>query len=65
MKQSDKKVEPDRRAFLKLAGVGTVAGGAALVSSSGPADAAEVEASSGRLYRETDHVRRVYDLARF
>ncbi|MCB1882689.1 MAG: formate dehydrogenase [Geminicoccaceae bacterium] len=55
-----------RRRFLKLAGLGTAASGAALLAGSGAAKAAApaaTEAAKG--YRVTDHVRRVYDLARF
>ncbi len=53
-----------RREFLKLAGLGTVLGGAALATS-GTASATEAvdEAASG--YRETAHVKTYYDLARF
>ena len=54
----------DRRSFLKLAGLGTVAGGAALVAGDKTADAAtETKSQSG--YRETDHVKTYYELARF
>lgn len=57
------KAAPDRRAFLRLAGLGTVATGAALVTGEA-ADAAPVE-PAGSGYRETDHVRAVYAAARF
>lgn len=65
MKQFDKKVDADRRSFLKFAGAGTVAGGAALVSSV-PAQAAvqDQDTRDGR-YQETEHVRRFYELSRF
>ena len=53
----------DRRDFLKLAGLGSVAGGAALVAGKDAA-AADVD-TSGRGYRETDHVRKYYELAKF
>jgi hypothetical protein len=53
----------DRRSFLKLAGAGAAAGGAALVSGDKEVAAAEVK-SGETLYRETDHIRRYYELAR-
>lgn len=53
----------DRRGFLKLAGLGGIAGGAAMVAG-GEAEAAEKQ-TSGRGYRETDHVRKYYELAKF
>ena len=56
-------VQTDRRSFLKLAGLGSVAGGAALVSGSDKAEAASAPAGSG--YRETDHVKTFYQSARF
>jgi hypothetical protein len=63
--QQDKKREAvaDRRRFLKLAGTGVAAGGAALFAAEEKAEAAEAKAGSA-LYRETDHVRRYYELAR-
>jgi uncharacterized RmlC-like cupin family protein len=57
----------DRRDFLRTASVGAVAGvGAAAVGldSEAEAHAHETTARDGR-YRETAHVRRVYDLSRF
>lgn len=68
MKQSDAK-EPtaDRRSFLKLAGASVVGGGAAVVASVTPASAAAEGAapSADGGYRETEHVRRYYELAKF
>jgi anaerobic selenocysteine-containing dehydrogenase len=54
-----------RRDFLKLAG-GSAAGGVAAVAAAGvaPAEAASAEAERS-CYRETDHIRKVYELARF
>ena len=54
----------DRRAFLMRAGL--TAGGVAAVGLTDQAEAAvpDAKASKGR-YRETAHVRRVYDLSRF
>ena len=68
MKQTDKTAATaDRRAFLKLAGAGAVTGGAALVGASGwSAEAAAPTTAGGQdtLYRETEHVKRYYELAR-
>lgn len=65
---SETKIRPaDRRAFLKLAGLGSVAGGVALgVKAASAAVAPATEAKGDSLgYRETEHVRTVYRLARF
>ena len=64
MKERDRKSVP-RRDFLKLAGLGGVAGAAAAVGASQGAEAAasaEGKRSSG--YRETAHVRKFYELSR-
>ena len=63
MKQTKTEVVADRRSFLKLAGAGAAAGGAALIAGEKKAVAAEA-APTTTLYRETDHVRRYYELAR-
>ena len=63
MKQNKKEAVADRRSFLKLAGAGVAAGGAALVTGEKPAEAATAETKQ-QLYRETDHIRRYYELAR-
>lgn len=55
----------DRRAFLKLAGLGVASGGAALASAVKPAEAVAPEADRDALYRETEHVKTYYKLARF
>jgi len=59
------KVETDRRGFLKLAGLGTVAGGAAIASTVTSANAKDVELSTASGYRETEHVKTFYESARF
>ena len=64
MKQPRDRALTDRRGFLKLAGIGAVAGGTALVTGAATS-AAEETGTSDRLYRETDHVRTFYDTARF
>ena len=55
---------PGRRDFLKLAGVGTVAGGTALLAGR-PAKAAAADGPEGRGYRKTKHVKQYYDLVKF
>lgn len=62
MKKTDEKAVTDRRSFLKLAGAGVAASGAA-VAGTNHATAAKGKATGG-LYRETDHVKRYYELAR-
>jgi anaerobic selenocysteine-containing dehydrogenase len=63
MKQSKKEAVADRRSFLKLAGAGAAAGGAALIGAEKKAQAGETKPTTG-LYRETEHIRRYYELAR-
>ena len=65
MPDRDEKVAADRRNFLKLAGVGTLTGGAALALGRTEADASEAPSKDGKSYRETDHVKTFYDTARF
>lgn len=65
MKTGKRQVEDavaDRRSFLKLAGASAAAGGAALLPAA--AVAAEGARETTSLYRETEHVRRYYELAR-
>jgi len=54
----------DRRGFLKLAALGAVGGGAAAAAGAGAASAAAKPEAKGQLYRETEHVRKYYELAR-
>ena len=68
MKRSDKKgAKADRRSFLKLAGAGVMGSGAALATAAAvmPAEASSDAAAEGTTYRETDHVKRYYELAKF
>jgi hypothetical protein len=53
-----------RRDFLKLAGLGTLSGAAVVAAGTPPAEA-KSEAPQGDGYRETAHVKKVYELARF
>ena len=63
-KQADGSgVAPDRRGFLKLAGLGAVASGATLVA--GSQAKADVRSPTSAGYRETEHVKRFYETARF
>jgi hypothetical protein len=62
--ESEEKAVAARRDFLKLATVGTVLGGAA-IAVGGKAQAAAPSETRGSGYRETDHIRTYYDLARF
>lgn len=55
-----------RRDFFRKAGAGTLGIAAAgFAVGVGPATAASAAAPAHSGYRETDHVRRVYELARF
>ena len=53
-----------RRDFLKLAGLGSLSGVAAVAAGTTPAEATS-EPPQGDGYRETAHVKKVYELARF
>ena len=63
MKQAKKEAVTDRRSFLKLAGASAAAGGAAAITGETSAQAGEVKPRPS-LYRETEHIRRYYELAR-
>jgi hypothetical protein len=52
----------DRRNFLKLAGAGIVGAGAAAVAVPAVAEETKTDAQGG--YRESEHVKRYYALAR-
>ena len=66
MKKDQNSSIEARRSFLKLASVGAVASGVAAVAGSEKAEASETGAeTASRGYRATEHVRKVYDLARF
>ena len=64
MRDDTSKPKESRRDFLKLAGVGTLAAGAAAVAGE-TAQAAEADQAAGEGYRETKHVKTYYALARF
>lgn len=63
-KGSDRSSVP-RRDFLRLAGLGSVAGAAAAVSTAEQAEAAPTDTGKSAGYRETPHVKRYYELAKF
>ena len=63
MSKSKKDAVADRRNFIKLAGA-TAAGAGATVATAGHAQASAKAAEVEGGYRETEHVKRYYDLAR-
>jgi len=65
MKAKCDRVKADRRSFLKLAGAGAVTGGAVLVGGKSVAEASTAADETGRLYKETDHIKTYYELARY
>jgi nitrous oxide reductase len=65
MKKDEKAKTAQRRDFLKLAGLGTLAGAAAVGGTGRKAQAATTKAPSGAGYQETEHVKKAYELSRF
>ncbi len=66
MSEPKEAKKAQRRDFLRLAGLGTLAGAAAAVGSAPqPAEAAETKTSTDSDYQVTEHVKKVYDLSRF
>ena len=55
----------NRRDFLKLAGMGAVASAAVLTVAGKQAEAGEKAGKGRPLYRETDHVKKFYETAKF
>lgn len=51
--------------MLRLAGLGGVAGAAAIAGAAGKSEAARKAENKGAGYRETEHVRTYYELAKF
>lgn len=64
LNEDEKVTQASRRNFLKIASVGSVAGGAALVMGS-PANAEVVTPKRGAGYVKSEHVQTYYDLAKF
>ncbi len=65
MSDRNDKTTADRRSFLKLAGIGTLTGGAAMAIGGSPVKAAAELARDDSSYRESEHVKTYYELARF
>jgi hypothetical protein len=65
MKAKKEQQRVARRDLLKFAGLGSVAGAAALTSAGAGKEAAAAEPTKDSGYRETKHVRTYYDLAKF
>ena len=65
MSRHSKGSGSDRRDFLKLAGLGTLTGGAALLAKGQAQAAVRDDDQKGDLYRETEHVKTYYELAKF
>lgn len=63
MSDRNEKSSADRREFLKLAGIGALTGGAAMAMGKNDAEALSDEAQTGQ-YRESEHVKTYYKLAR-
>jgi anaerobic selenocysteine-containing dehydrogenase len=64
MKKDKEATAAKRRDFLKLAGLGTV-GAVASAAAAAPVQAKEEPSTRGAGYRETPHVKKAYELARF
>lgn len=54
-----------RRELLKFAGLGSVAGAAAIAAGAGQSESASAAEEKSSGYRETEHVRTYYELAKF
>lgn len=65
MASKSEEVKTDRRGFLKFAGIGSVAGGAALVTGKAAEASEQTAEPTGSGYSETDHVKSFYAAARF
>ena len=65
MKTTEDSQKVARRDLLKLAGLGGVTGAALMASSTAKAGAAVEESRKDSGYRETEHVRTYYELAKF
>jgi anaerobic selenocysteine-containing dehydrogenase len=64
MKKDKEATAAKRRDFLKLAGLGSV-GAVASAAAAAPVQAKEEPSARGAGYRETPHVKKAYELARF
>lgn len=59
------KAKAGRREFLKLASLGAVTGGVAMAMGQTRAEADEALSDTSAGYRETEHVKKYYELAKF
>ena len=65
MAQRPRRNKAKRRDFLKLVGLGSLAGAATAVTGGKTPEAQAAEKPQGPGYRETAHVRKYYDTAKF
>jgi hypothetical protein len=65
MKKEQEATAARRRDFLKLAGLGSATAVASAAAAVVPAEATEQPSGTATGYRETVHVKKVYELARF
>jgi hypothetical protein len=65
MKTREGNQKVARRDLLKLAGLGGVTGAALMATSTGTAEAVAAAGRKDSGYRETEHVRTYYELAKF
>jgi Ubiquitinol-cytochrome C reductase Fe-S subunit TAT signal len=65
MKKEQEATATKRRDFLKLAGLGSVTAVAGAAAAAVPVAAKEEPPGRATGYRETVHVKKVYELARF
>jgi len=65
MSEQAERLTAKRREFLKLLGMGGAAGAAALAAGGAAPSGAAAPAQPETCYRETAHVRKFYETARF
>jgi hypothetical protein len=65
MKKEQEATATKRREFLKLAGLGSASAVAGVAAAVVPVEAKEASSTQRAGYRETAHVKKAYELARF
>ena len=65
MKKEQETTAAKRRDFLRLAGLGSVTAVASAAAAVVPAEAKEAPSGRAAGYRETTHIKKVYELSRF